>query len=110
MPKYEDNIDGFFQAMADPTRRAVVERLIEGPASVKELAEPFDMALPSFMQHLNILEKNRLIETKKEGRRRVCTINQDAFDQLMDWLSDRRTLLKKRLDALEQFLDKDQLN
>lgn len=110
MPKYENAIDGFFHALADPTRRAVVDRLAEGPASVKELAEPFDMALPSFMQHLDVLESNQLIVTKKEGRRRICTINQAAFDQVMEWIQDRRALLKKRLDALENYLDNEQLN
>ncbi|WP_027834215.1 ArsR/SmtB family transcription factor [Maritalea myrionectae] len=110
MPKYENAIDGYFQALADPTRRAVVDRLTEGPASVKELAMPFKMALPSFMQHLDILESNELIVTKKEGRRRICTINQAAFDQMMDWMQDRRALMKKRLDALENYLDNEQLN
>lgn len=88
----------------------MVDRLTEGPASVKELAAPFKMALPSFMQHLEILESNQLIKTKKEGRRRICTINHAALDQMMDWMSDRRALMKKRLDALEDYLDNEQLN
>ncbi|MFX7870391.1 metalloregulator ArsR/SmtB family transcription factor, partial [Acinetobacter baumannii] len=72
MENYRPSLDAAFHALADPTRRAIVSRLTKGSASVKELAEPFDMGLPSFMKHLSILEKDGLIRTEKVGRVRTC--------------------------------------
>ncbi|WP_340151623.1 metalloregulator ArsR/SmtB family transcription factor [uncultured Sneathiella sp.] len=110
MPNYDDHIDNIFRTLADPTRRAVVDRLCEGPATVAELATPFQMALPSFLQHLSILEKGNIITSKKVGRVRTCYLRPDAFKMIEEWLSDRRTLWEKRLDALENYLDNQQLS
>ncbi|WP_299399813.1 helix-turn-helix transcriptional regulator, partial [Pelagibius sp.] len=76
MPNQEAALDTVFRALADPTRRAVIQRLNRGPASVTELAEPFDMALPSFLQHLKVLEESGLVRSKKVGRVRTCSVKQ----------------------------------
>lgn len=97
-------LDDVFQALADPTRRAVIARLGAGPASVGELAAPFDMALPSFMKHIRALEESGLIRTRKEGRVRTCTIERKAFASAERWLSAQRALWEARTDRLEQFV------
>ncbi|KIU54187.1 MULTISPECIES: metalloregulator ArsR/SmtB family transcription factor [Hyphomicrobiales] len=96
-----------FHALADPTRLAVVERLLAGPATVGELAKPFDMALPPFTKHLGVLERSGLITSKKVGRVRICAINPEVMARIEDWFSDRRALLEARLNALESYLDHD---
>ncbi|WP_299542616.1 metalloregulator ArsR/SmtB family transcription factor [Phenylobacterium sp.] len=93
-----------FQALADPTRRAVLGRLGEGPTSVGELAEPFDMALPSFMKHIRCLEGSGLIRTRKQGRVRTCAIQTKPFAIAEAWLSAQRALWEGRTDRLEQFV------
>ncbi|MBY0611892.1 MAG: metalloregulator ArsR/SmtB family transcription factor [Beijerinckiaceae bacterium] len=93
-----------FQALGDPTRRAIVERLSQGPASVSELAAPFEMALPSFLQHLKVLEGRGLIRTVKNGRVRRCEIIPEPFDAATRWLEDQRTLWSARLDRLDAYL------
>lgn len=100
----EHNLDGVFQALADPTRRAVLGRLGEGPASVTELARPFDMALPSFMKHVRLLEGAGLIRTRKTGRVRTCVIEKERFAVAESWLSAQRELWERRTDRLEQFV------
>jgi DNA-binding transcriptional ArsR family regulator len=105
MPNLNTHLDQTFQALADPTRRAVIARLIEGPASVKELAAPFDMALPSFMQHLKALESGGLIRSHKQGRVRTCRLETARLAQASDWLSAQRRLWEGRLDRLETYLD-----
>lgn len=104
MAQYPDTLDGVFQALADPTRRAVLRRLGRGPASVSDLAEPFDMALPSFLKHIRLLEGSGLIRTRKTGRVRMCTIDRDRLDVIEDWLSEQRGLWVGRTDRLEHFV------
>lgn len=104
MEQYSDPLNGIFQALADPTRRAVLGRLGRGPASIGELAAPFDMALPSFMKHIHLLEGNGLIQTRKEGRVRICTIEKQQFAAVEAWLSDQRAIWEGRTDRLERFV------
>jgi len=89
MTQYQMSLDPVFQALADPTRRQVLERLSRGPASVKELASPFDMALPSFMQHLKVLEESSLVRSHKQGRVRTFALEPDTLRQAGDWLSQQ---------------------
>jgi DNA-binding transcriptional ArsR family regulator len=97
-------LNGIFQALADPTRRAVLGRLRSGPASVSDLAKPFDMALPSFMQHLRVLEASGWIQTRKVGRVRICVIDEQPLAAVEAWLSEQRALWEGRTDRLEQFV------
>ena len=103
MDKYSGRLDGIFQALSDPTRRAVLMSLGNGPATVSQLAKPFDMALPSFMKHLRLLEASGLIRTRKEGRVRTCAIEQKPFAIAEHWLSTQRAIWEGRTDRLEQF-------
>lgn len=104
MDHYVTQLDGVFQALADPTRRAVLGRLGRGPASISELARPFDMALPSFMKHIHSLEDSGLIRTHKEGRVRTCAIHRKTFAVAEAWLSAQRALWEGRTDRLERFV------
>ncbi len=108
MEQYSEQLDGIFQALADPTRRAVLARLGNGPASISDLAKPFDMALPSFMKHIHFLEGSGLIRTRKEGRVRTCAIEKKQFAAVEAWLSAQRALWEGRTDRLEQFVAKAQ--
>ena len=101
------NLDRMFEALADPTRRLMVERLRRGPASVSELAAPLPMSLPAVVQHLHVLEDSGLIRTQKVGRTRTCMIDTSALSQVEQWINDRRTGWEKRLDRLGAFLDAD---
>ncbi len=98
-------LDGIFRALADPTRRAVVHRLVRGPASVSELAAPFDMKLPTFMKHLRVLEDGGLIRSTKRGRVRTCEIQPRRLAEAEDWIAKHRAIWESRLDRLEAFLD-----
>lgn len=98
-------LDAMFQALADPTRRGMVERLCRGPASVSELAEPFSMSLPAIVQHLKVLEESGLVTSQKVGRVRTCTIDTGALSLAETWINDRRMGWEKRLDRLGAFLD-----
>ena len=102
MPNQE--LGRVFQALTDPTRRAVLERLTRGPAPVSELAQPFEMALPSFVQHLQVLEKCGLVQSKKQGRVRTYTLAPQPLKAAEHWLSAQRALWERRLDALDDFL------
>ena len=104
MDQYPERLDGIFQALADPTRRAVLGRLGRGPASISDLAKPFDMALPSFMKHIHFLEESGLIRTRKEGRVRTCAIERKPFAMVEAWLSTQRAIWESRADRLEQFV------
>lgn len=104
MEQYSNPLDGIFQALADPTRRAVLARLGSGPASISDLARPFDMALPSFMKHIHFLEGSGLIRTEKQGRVRTCTIQKAQFAAIEAWMSEQRALWQGRTDRLEQFV------
>ncbi len=97
-------LDMTFRALADPTRRAVLQALGRGPASVSDLAKPFEMALPSFLQHLKMLEESGLVETRKVGRVRTCTLKPEALAVAQDWLDAQRTLWTKRLDQLDSLV------
>src|SRR5580692_10284084 len=99
------DLDRLFHALADPARRAIVERLARGPAPVSELARPLPMSLPAAMQHLGILEAAGLVRSKKEGRVRTCAIEPRALSQLEQWLGARRTEWEQRLDRLDAYLD-----
>ena len=105
MEQYQ--LDGIFQALADPTRRAVVGRLGRGPASVGELAAPFDMALPSFMKHIRMLEESGLIRTSKTGRVRTCEVDRLRLAAVDGWLAEQRAIWEGRTDRLEQFVTQD---
>jgi DNA-binding transcriptional ArsR family regulator len=106
MDRYHGDLNGIFQALADPTRRAVLAQLGRGPASISDLAKPFDMALPSFMKHIHFLEGSGLITTQKAGRVRTCAIEQTSFQAVESWLSAQRALWEGRADRLEQFVTK----
>ena len=95
--------DAVFHALANPTRRRVLERLSAGPATVSELAAPFDMQLPSFVQHLSVLEDSRLVKSKKQGRVRTYEIAPERLKVAEDWLAARRQLGEARLDRFDQY-------
>ena len=104
MAQYYDALSGVFQALSDPTRRAVLARLGRGPASISDLAAPFEMALPSFMKHIHFLEDAGLIRSRKTGRVRTCEIQQKRFAAVEDWLSEQRMIWEGRTDRLEDFV------
>lgn len=104
MPNQTAVLDDAFRALADPTRRAVLERLSRGTASVSELAAPFEMALPSFLQHLSVLEGSGLIRTHKVGRVRTCAVNSRNLQVVESWLMTQRRLWEQRLDQLDSYL------
>ena len=97
--------DGVFHALSNPTRRKILERLSVGPATVSELAAPFDMQLPSFVQHLSVLEQSRLVKSKKRGRVRTYEFAPERFKVAEDWLSARRQLWEARFDELDKVVD-----
>jgi DNA-binding transcriptional ArsR family regulator len=97
-------LDLLFQALADPTRRAILARLAEGPASVSELAAPFDMALPSLLGHVRKLESAGLIATEKDGRVRTCALVPMALAPVRGWLDEQRSLWEARLDQLDEYV------
>ena len=105
MEQHSTQLNGLFQALADPTRRAVLGRLGKGPASISELAKPFAMALPSFMKHIRLLEHSGWIQTRKEGRVRTCAIEKKAFAAADKWLSAQRALWEARFDRLDALLE-----
>src|SRR6476661_79663 len=96
--------DAVFHALSNPTRRKVLEHLSAGPATVSELAEPFDMQLPSFVQHLSVLERSRLVRSKKRGRVRTYEIAPERFRVVEDWLTARRRLWEERLDRFDDYV------
>lgn len=97
-------IESVFRALADPTRRDVLARLSRSPASVSELAAPFDMALPSFVGHLRILEGCGLVHSEKKGRVRTYQLSAERMRLAEDWLAQQRTLWERRLDQLDNYL------
>lgn len=97
-------LDRMFHALADPSRRAMLERLAEGPASVGDLARPFSMALPSLMQHLRVLEGCGLIRTEKVGRVRTCRLEPHALKEAGDWIARQRAVWEARFDRLDAYL------
>ena len=97
-------LDLVFQALSDPSRRTMVERLSRGPASVSDLAQPLDMSLPAVMQHLQVLETSGLVRSEKTGRVRICRIDPKAFAAAEGWFTKRRAAWERRFDRLEAFL------
>ncbi|MDX8350753.1 metalloregulator ArsR/SmtB family transcription factor [Cognatiyoonia sp. IB215182] len=104
MSKYESQLDLCFSALGDPTRRMILQRLARGEATVSELAEPHDMALPSFMEHIKKLEAANLITSAKQGRTRVCQLSPDAFTPAKDWLSEQSAIWEGRLDRFDDYI------
>src|SRR5215471_5853185 len=98
------DLDRLFHALADPARRAIVERLSRGPAPVSELARPLPMSLPSVMQHLSVLEAAGLVRSEKVGRVRTCAIDPEALSQAERWINARRIEWEHRLDRLGEYL------
>jgi DNA-binding transcriptional ArsR family regulator len=103
MLNYE--LDKTFGALADPARRAMVERLVQGPATVSELARPLPMSLPAVLLHLKVLEESGLVTSAKVGRVRTCRIDPKMLSQAEKWVSERRHMWERSLDRLGAFLD-----
>jgi DNA-binding transcriptional ArsR family regulator len=97
-------LDRVFGALSDPTRRAIVMRLCAGEASVGELADPFAMALPSFMKHIRVLEESGLVESRKSGRVRTCRLRPEMMSGAEDWLQQQRAIWEARLDRFEAYV------
>jgi DNA-binding transcriptional ArsR family regulator len=98
-------LDKTFAALADPARRAMVERLVQGPASVSELAKPLPMSLPAAMLHLKVLKECGLVTSEKLGRVRTCRIEPKMLSQAESWVAERRRMWERNLDRLGAFLD-----
>jgi DNA-binding transcriptional ArsR family regulator len=105
MPKQSIRLDRIFQALADPTRRAVLQRLGGGARPMSELARPFKMSLPSFAQHLDVLEDCGLVRSRKSGRVRTYRLAPQAMKPAEHWLAAQRALWERRLDSLDDFLN-----
>jgi len=105
MLNYQTPLDLAFQALADPARRSIVERLTKGPASVSELAKPLPMSLPAVMLHLKVLEESGLVKSHKVGRVRTCRIEAQPLSQAERWITERRQMWERNLDRLGAFLD-----
>jgi DNA-binding transcriptional ArsR family regulator len=98
------DLDRMFRALADPARRAIVERLSRGPAPVSDLARPLPMSLPAAMQHLGVLEAAGLVRSEKTGRVRTCTLDTTALSRAEHWINERRIEWEHRLDRLGDYL------
>jgi DNA-binding transcriptional ArsR family regulator len=105
MPNQPADLTRVFHALADPTRRAVLERLSLGPAAMTELARPFPMALPSFYQHLGVLEECGLVRSHKTGRVRTYQLSTQPLRDAQDWMAAQRDTWERRLDQLDEYLD-----
>jgi DNA-binding transcriptional ArsR family regulator len=104
MAKHEPDLDLLFQALADPTRRAMLERLAQGPAPVSELARPTGLRLPTVMRHLSVLEAAGLVATAKDGRVRSCALVPAALAPMRDWMDTQRAIWEARLDRLDDYV------
>lgn len=107
MTMFNPRLSEVFGALADPTRLAVVERLVSGPASVSELSAPFDMAGPSFLKHLKVLEAAGVVTSVKVGRVRTLSLAPEALGSVDEWLRRHRDGWERRLDRLGRFLDEE---
>jgi DNA-binding transcriptional ArsR family regulator len=105
MVNQSSRLNGVFQALGDPTRRAIVARLVRGPASVSELAAPLPMSMPAVLQHLKVLQDSGLVRSAKSGRVRTCELEPTALRTAEHWIVQRRTDWERRLDRLGDFLD-----
>ncbi|RKE39533.1 ArsR family transcriptional regulator [Paraburkholderia sp. BL23I1N1] len=106
MANYYGTVSEVFQALADPTRCAIVRALVSGAQSVSALAAPFDMALPSFMKHVNVLERSGLILTRKVGRTRTCELLPEKLSQAEQWIGQQRALWEARSDRTVEFVER----
>jgi DNA-binding transcriptional ArsR family regulator len=104
MHRKKPDIDRVFHALGDPSRRAIMEKLSEGPISVSRLAEPLDITLAAVMQHLQVLEESGLVQTEKVGRVRTCSIEPTGLSVAAKWIGDRRSIWERRLDRLGDLL------
>lgn len=105
MVNQQPALDTLFYALADPTRRAVVGRLMRGPAPVKQLAEPFAIGLPAFLKHLAVLEASGLVRSEKRGRVRTCHVESARLAAAEDWFAEQRTVWQGRADRLVAFVE-----
>lgn len=106
MAKFTPDLNRAFSALADPTRRAIVSRLCEGPKSVSELSEPFELALPSLLKHMRVLEQSGLISSEKTGRVRTCKIEPHALQATEAWIHQHVAAWEARLDRLEAHVER----
>ena len=104
MAKHDPNLDLVFQALSDPTRRAMLARLAQGPVAVSELARPTGLALPTVMRHLCVLEEADLIASEKTGRTRMCRAVPDTMSATLDWMAQQRAIWEARTDRLEAYV------
>ena len=104
MAKHDTDLSNLFHALADPTRRAILTRLAQGPAPVSELAEPSGLRLPTVMRHLSVLKEAGLIASSKDGRVRTCAIVPEALAPMRTWLDEQRAIWESRLDRLEAYV------
>lgn len=104
MRRKKPDIDRVFHALGDPSRRAIVERLSQGPTSVSRLAEPLAITLAAVVQHLQVLEESGLVQTEKVGRVRTCSIESAGLSVAAQWISDRRSMWERRFDRLGDLL------
>ncbi len=105
MLNQSEALDRMFHALADPSRRRVVEQLSRGPATVSELAKPLKMSLPSVLQHLQVLQHGGLIKSEKLGRVRTCRLEPKAMTRAEQWMARQRALWESRLDRLDNYLE-----
>ena len=99
-------LDRTFAALSDPTRREILDRLADGPATLGELAQPFDMTLPGLMKHVRVLENARLVVTEKKGRTRQCRLGSEQLGDASEWIEHHRRRWERRLDRLERYLER----
>ena len=104
MRRKKPDIDRVFHALGDPSRRAIMEKLSQGPISVSRLAEPLDITLAAVIQHLQVLEESGLVQTEKVGRVRTCRIEPAGLSVAAQWIGDRRSPWERRLDRLGDLL------
>ena len=104
MPKKNPDIDRVFHALGDSTRRAIMEKLSEGPISVSRLAEPLNITLAAVVQHLQVLEESGLVQTEKTGRVRTCRVESAGLSVAQQWITDRRPALERSFDRLGELL------
>ena len=107
MLNYAEDVDGILHALADPTRRLIVEHLGQGPRSVSELAQPLPMSLPAVVQHLQVLERSGVITTRKVGRVRTCQLEPKRLETVGEWITARKQAWERRLDRLGLVLEKE---
>lgn len=110
MPGQRDSLDRVFHALDDPTRRAIVEKIGEGPISVSQLAEPLHITLAAVVQHLQVLEESGLVYTEKIGRVRTCRIDPRGLSVLEKWIADRKSIWERRFDRLGDLLAETEKN